>query len=167
MDILHFNMEGIDYGCQLEDVDQILHMASIQPIAHGPDFLAGMFNLGGKLLPVVDLCKMLGHSRDLPPPPTSTHEEVLSPYKQDCRLILVKLAGCDPDDSQAPEKIIAVILDGWQGLRETDQSEFQPCLVSDDERPDFIHNLSLSENKTMQFIQLKYLLNARQQSVLI
>ncbi|HIJ26148.1 MAG TPA: hypothetical protein HPP79_10775, partial [Gammaproteobacteria bacterium] len=75
MEMLLFNIGGDTYGVELSDVDEVLHMPTLRPIPSAPSFLAGVLNLRGELVPVIDLVERLGQMRVTPPPPISSREQ--------------------------------------------------------------------------------------------
>jgi purine-binding chemotaxis protein CheW len=45
------------YGLDIMDVKEIIHLSEITPIPNSPDFVDGIINLRGKIIPIVDLGK--------------------------------------------------------------------------------------------------------------
>lgn len=169
MEILHFSIDDVDYGCDLADIDEILNMATIQAMIQGPDFIAGLINLRGCLLPVIDLSQMLGHHRELPPPPISADEPLLGLYKDNCRLFVIEIDNTESSISPSELKStnrLAVIIDGWMGLKEINDEDEQSSVVEATERLDYIHKLSVSEGSTIQLIRIKQILDSQQLAML-
>ena len=52
-----FNLANEDYGVDIGAVDGIVKMQSITKVPHAPDFVEGITNLRGEVLPVLDLRK--------------------------------------------------------------------------------------------------------------
>jgi purine-binding chemotaxis protein CheW len=48
------------YGIEIHAVESIIPMQPITPVPHAPAYLAGLTNLRGEILPVIDLGKRLG-----------------------------------------------------------------------------------------------------------
>lgn len=170
MEILHFLIDEVDYGCDLADIDEILNMAAIQAVSRGPDFIAGMLNLRGCLLPVIDLSLMLGHHRELPPPPISADEPRLGLYKDNCRLFVVAIDNSESSvNASGPKSTnrLVVIIDGWIGLKEIDEEDQQSSVVEKAERLDYIHELSVSDDSTIQLIRIKQILDSQQLAMLV
>jgi purine-binding chemotaxis protein CheW len=55
-----FNLTNEDYGVDISAVDGIVKMQAITKVPHAPDFVEGITNLRGEVLPVVDLRKRFG-----------------------------------------------------------------------------------------------------------
>ena len=58
-----FLLAGERYGAGIDCVQEILKPRNITPIPHTPDYLAGIINLRGRIVPVVDLRRKLGMPR--------------------------------------------------------------------------------------------------------
>lgn len=52
---LIFQLDSEEYGIALLRIREIIRMRPPAPIPHSPDYLAGVINLRGKIVPVVDL----------------------------------------------------------------------------------------------------------------
>jgi purine-binding chemotaxis protein CheW len=55
-----FNLANEDYGVDIGAVDGIVKMQAITKVPHAPDFVEGITNLRGEVLPVLDLRKRFG-----------------------------------------------------------------------------------------------------------
>lgn len=55
-----FVLAGEHYGVDVADVWEIIRMVNITPLPAAPDFVQGMINLRGKVIPVVDLRERFG-----------------------------------------------------------------------------------------------------------
>lgn len=60
-----FRVEGYLYGISITLLEEIIPMLEIKPIPQSPDFLEGVINLRGEVIPVIDLRKQLGYLRDV------------------------------------------------------------------------------------------------------
>ncbi len=45
------------YGIDIMDVKEIIHLSEITPIPNAPEFVDGVINLRGKIIPIIDLGK--------------------------------------------------------------------------------------------------------------
>ena len=63
---LTFKLENEEYGLQIMKVHEIIGMMNVTRVPRMPDFLRGVINLRGKLIPVVDLRNKfsLPHQKD-------------------------------------------------------------------------------------------------------
>ena len=148
MDILLFKLENELYGIDLLEVDEILNMASLRKIPSAPAIMAGLLNLRGKLLPVVDLLFKLGFIRKEPPPSITENESPLSPYSTDTKLLVTKIE----------EKKVVFIIDGIKQILtiETQISKKENQLGVDS----FLGEMIIQEDgTTIQLIDLKLVLS--------
>lgn len=53
------------FGVSILSVQEIIRMANITPIPNAPDFIEGVINLRGKVIPIVDLKKRLNIKTDV------------------------------------------------------------------------------------------------------
>lgn len=133
MEALFFKLETQAYAVDLDEVSEILDMATLRSMAEAPPFIAGFLNLRGQLLPVVDLSRRLGYIRPEPPPPLSIDESPLSSYRTDTRLLLIAIE----------QKKVLLIIDGLEGIghispqnsqenKESEAGEMDALLIMDD-----------------------------------
>ena len=45
------------YGINIMEVKEIIHLCEITPIPNAPEFIDGVINLRGNIIPIIDLCK--------------------------------------------------------------------------------------------------------------
>jgi purine-binding chemotaxis protein CheW len=57
---LSFSLGGEEYGIGILKVKEIIGMMRITPIPQSPDFVRGVINLRGKVIPVIDLRQRFG-----------------------------------------------------------------------------------------------------------
>jgi len=81
-----FRLEAGQYALPLEHVVEVLRMVAIRPVPEGPAWLAGVINLRGRVLPIMDLRARMG----LPP---------LGP-RLETRIIVTDTAAADAPDQQ-------------------------------------------------------------------
>ena len=55
-----FKIDGQGYALPLESVESVLRMVAITPLHEAPAWVAGVINLQGKVIPVIDLRQRLG-----------------------------------------------------------------------------------------------------------
>lgn len=77
MQLVVFKLNREDYGVSILQVQEIKRMTEITRVPNAPDYLKGVINLRGSVLPVIDLKTRL----DLPP----------AEYTDDTRIIIVKV----------------------------------------------------------------------------
>lgn len=57
---LTFRLEGGEYALDIRDVIEVLSMVALAPMPQAQPWLAGMLNLRGRVMPVIDLRRRLG-----------------------------------------------------------------------------------------------------------
>lgn len=55
--VVVFKLNEQVYGIDIISVQEIIRMASITQLPRTPDFIEGVINLRGQVIPVIDLCK--------------------------------------------------------------------------------------------------------------
>lgn len=55
-----FQLAQQTYGIDIASVFEIIRMEKITKVPRTPDFVEGVINLRGKIIPVIDLCKRFG-----------------------------------------------------------------------------------------------------------
>jgi len=58
--LVTFNLLGEEFGLPILDVREIIRMVEVTPVPHAPNFVEGVINLRGQILPVIDLRKRFG-----------------------------------------------------------------------------------------------------------
>lgn len=76
-----FDLAGEAYGVNIGTVREIIRMQAVTHVPETPDFVEGVINLRGRVIPVVDLRKRFGLA-------TSEHTS-------DSRIVVVDIAGHD------------------------------------------------------------------------
>jgi purine-binding chemotaxis protein CheW len=58
--LVTFQLLGEEFGLPILDVREIIRMTDITPVPQAPEFVEGVINLRGQIIPVVDLRKRFG-----------------------------------------------------------------------------------------------------------
>lgn len=61
---LTFSLDGEEYGIGILKIKEIIGMMEITPVPKTPDFVKGVINLRGKVIPVIDLRLRFGMCED-------------------------------------------------------------------------------------------------------
>lgn len=99
-----FKLGREDYGISILQVQEIKRMTDITRVPHTPDYIKGVINLRGSVLPVLDLKKRL----DLP----------LSEYTDSTRIIIVNVE----------EVIVGIIVDAVSEVMAIDTANIEPTV---------------------------------------
>ncbi len=71
--LLTFKLDDQEYALNIGNVVQVVRMVAVTRPPKAPDYLTGMFNLRGKVIPVIDIRKRCG----LPPKPPDLNTQLL------------------------------------------------------------------------------------------
>ena len=166
MDFLTFNFNNTSYAIPLQDVDEVLMMSAYESIANAPEFIAGMLNLRGDLLPVIDCLERLNIERNT----IAGYENIaLSHFQTTCRILIVNIPITNKQNNACEAVRVAVIIDGWQGLQQIAEQELRTSVLTDKAVAEFIHGISIdatSEHKVRQCINIKKILTANELALL-
>ncbi len=97
-----FKLGRENYGISILQVQEIKRLMDITRVPHSPDYIKGVINLRGSVLPVIDLKKRLA----LPP----------SDYTDDTRIIIVKVE----------EIVVGLIVDGVSEVTSLSSDSIEP-----------------------------------------
>jgi len=149
MELLQFDIADEKYVVALDDVDEILFMASSNPVPASPDFLHGVFNLHGVLLPLIELkYKLQNHQAS----PVIDKQQ----YPDDTRILVVSLKDCR----------IGVITEGWRQLMNIEDHDLHQGVINDDGVPDWVNGIGIGSEGMLQMIRLKQILNTQEQQLI-
>ena len=76
-----FDLADEGYGVDISSVREIIRMQEITRVPRAPDFVEGVINLRGRVIPVVDLRKRFGFT--------------VTDWTKDTRIVVVDIAGQD------------------------------------------------------------------------
>ena len=97
-----FKLGREEYGVSILQVQEIKRITEITRVPHSPDYIKGVMNLRGSVLPVIDLKKRL----NLPP----------QDYTDDTRIIIIKVE----------DVTVGMIVDAVSEVTTIDQSSIEP-----------------------------------------
>lgn len=100
--IVIFQLEDEFYGIDIATVESIIKIPPITKMPHTPDFIEGVTNLRGRVLPVMDLRKRFG---------LSSHVST-----KDSRIVVVSMSGM----------AVGMVVDGVSEVMTVMDSEIEP-----------------------------------------
>ncbi|MFY9114399.1 MAG: chemotaxis protein CheW [Dethiobacteria bacterium] len=62
--LVAFILENEEFAVNIQQVREVLKIARITPLPRSIDFIEGVINLRGEIIPVIDLCKRFGLDRN-------------------------------------------------------------------------------------------------------
>jgi purine-binding chemotaxis protein CheW len=63
LQLVGFKLENEEYGVDILRVKEIIKMIKLTPIPSAPDYIEGVINLRGKIIPVVDIRRKMGMNK--------------------------------------------------------------------------------------------------------
>jgi purine-binding chemotaxis protein CheW len=79
LQLVSFNIENEEFGIDILKVEEIIRIISITKIPNAPEFIEGVINLRGKVIPVIDLRTRLKRAK--------------KPHDNNTRVIVVEVSG--------------------------------------------------------------------------
>ena len=104
---LTFRLQGEEYGLEILKVREIIGLMDITSVPQTPEYVAGVINLRGKVIPVVDLRLKFG----------MPHEE----FTEETCVIVVEMA------SQDGETLVGVIVDAVSEVLDVSGTDIEPA----------------------------------------
>ena len=110
---LTFRLGSCEYGIVIQNVREIIAMHEITPLPQLPDYVQGVINLRGKIIPVVDLRLRLSL-------------EAQAPTRTAC-IVVTEI----PSDDDSGMELIGCTVDGVSDVRDIDPEAVQPVPRTD------------------------------------
>jgi purine-binding chemotaxis protein CheW len=137
---LTFQAGDETFAIEILDVKEIIEIESITKVPMMPSFIAGIINLRGRVVPVVDLSKRLGRR----------HSEI---SKKTC-IVLVEVS--HDDDGQT----VGMMVDEVNEILEINESHTQPPPDFGSDLPtDFIRAMGRVDEKFMILLDVNHVLS--------
>ena len=138
MQVITFEIEEEVYGVDIVTIDEIIPAVKITPVPQAPDFIEGVINLRGAIIPVIDLKKQFGHKREY--------------YTTTNRIIIVNLE----------RRAVGFVVDNISDVKVLEEDEIHPPVVHP-ESAELVHGVAkLEEGKVTQLINMSKLLKKDQ-----
>lgn len=136
--LVTFELFGEIFALPILDVREIIRPTAITPVPQAPNFVEGVINLRGQIIPVVDLRKRFGIAAE-----TST---------DDTRIIVVELGS---------GIVIGLIVDAVREVERipTDTITAPPALVAGSVGAEYIKGISNHEDKMIVHIDMRKVFN--------
>jgi len=137
LQLVSFKIGDEEFGVDILKVQEINRMLEVTRVPNSPDYVEGVINLRGKVIPVVDLRKRLGM-------PTRDHDK-------NTRVIVMELSG----------KVVGFVVDAVSEVLRIPRSVTEPPpSVAASENVDYITAVGKLEDRLLTLLDLeKVLLN--------
>ncbi len=145
-----FNLANEDYGVDIAAVDGIVKMQPITAVPRAPNFIEGITNLRGEVLPVIDLRKRFG----LPPGETSKETRIVNVEMDGIKVGMVVDAVSEvlrvPEEAIEPPSPIIIAGNGDDALAAGGRNTFITGIAKVGERLIILLDLAKVLNPTEQ-----------------
>ncbi|MCX7856679.1 MAG: chemotaxis protein CheW [Deltaproteobacteria bacterium] len=132
LQLVTFKVDNEEFGVDILKVQEINKMMNITKIPNAPEYVEGVINLRGKIVPVVDLRKRLNFPQ--------------RPYDKNTRIIVVELDGM----------ILGFIVDSVSEVLRIPESTVEPppSMISGIDS-DYIEGIGRLDNRLLILLELK------------
>ena len=146
--MLLFYVGGDRYALDTKRVIEVIPRVTLKKVYHAPEYIAGLFNYRGCLVPVIDFCHLING--------TPSH-----PYLS-TRIILINCQGSNQSQPQSPNEGSITRILGLMAERVTDtlnksEREFINPGIKVEDSP-YLGEMITDEQGMIQFLQVENLL---------
>lgn len=143
---LTFILAGEEYGVEILKVQEIKGWDAATPIPNTPDYILGVLNLRGAVVPIVDLRKRF----DM--------ESI--PYGATTVVIVVKMRNEDQ------ERTVGLVVDAVADVYRLESGEIQPPPdMGGAVHTEFVHGLATVEEKMVILLEIDRLIDFREENI--
>ncbi|MGI9953334.1 chemotaxis protein CheW [Moorellaceae bacterium AZ2] len=137
-----FDLAGELYGLDIFDVREIIKDTPVTKIPRAPDFVEGVVNLRGKLIPVIDLKKRFGLEK--------------GERTKEARIIIADIS----------EQEAGLVVDSVKEVATVDESSIEPAPAVTTVNAAFVEGLARTDDKLIIIIKLDLLLKIEEKEML-
>lgn len=131
-EIVSFRLSEQDFCIDIMNIREIRGWTPPTPLPHSPDYVRGLINLRGSVLPIVDLSRRLG---------LATREAT----SRDVIIVVM-----------ADDQLIGLVVDGVSDILTVKQEEFQPTpSVGTDNAQGYVQGIMAVEGRMIRLLDLK------------
>lgn len=143
LQLVTFKLGNETYGIDIMDVKEIVSLCEIRPIPGAPSYVAGIMNLRGVVIPIIDLHKRF----QLEKPKLSEDEELLSGY------IIINIDGVK----------IGIIIDKVSRVLNVEAAEIQaPPQMMSGIGSEYIRGVIHIEEEYLIFLDIRRIFNSQE-----
>ncbi len=140
LQLVSFVIDKEEYGIDILNVQEIIRSVEISRVPNAPEFVDGVINLRGKIVPVLDLRKRFG--------------KPARPKDKDTRIIVIELG----------DKVVGFIVDKMKEVIRIPQSIIEaPPELSLDVNTKYITGIAKLEDRILVLLDLVQLLDGNEQ----
>jgi chemotaxis-related protein WspB len=136
--VLQFRVGGDYFGLEGKTIIEVAPLVTLRKIPHAADYIAGLFNYRGRLVPVIDLSALM--------------TAVPSRPLMSTRIVLVNY-----EVSPVVSRVLGLIAEGATEVISCDESRMQPPQIAIEAAP-YLGKIWVDEKKSLQLIDLHKIL---------
>ena len=103
-EVVTFSVSGQVYAVEIVSIEEIIPLLEVEKVPKGPEFLEGLINLRGEIIPVVNLEAQLGYGR--------------KPDTAETRILISKCGG----------RKIGILVNGVREIISLDRESLKPAI---------------------------------------
>jgi purine-binding chemotaxis protein CheW len=131
-EIVSFRLSEQDFCIDIMNIREIRGWTPPTPLPHSPDYVRGLINLRGSVLPIVDLSRRLG---------LSTREAT----SRDVIIVVM-----------VDDQLIGLVVDGVSDILTVKQDEFQPTpSIGSDTAQGYVQGIMAIDGRMIRLLDLK------------
>jgi chemotaxis-related protein WspB len=135
------------YALESRHVVEVVPLVALKKLHHAPDYVAGLFNYRSRIVPVIDLCKLLRGN------PCRAHLST--------RIVLVNYL-----DSDRTPHLLALMAERVTETLNKSDTEFVDLEIAVDAAP-YMGKIITDEQGMIQCVRVEYLLPSSQQAYIL
>lgn len=141
---LTFQLQNEFYGVQIGSVREINRVGEITPVPKTPDFVKGVMNLRGKIIPVINLRVKFGMKEES--------------YTRDTCIIVI-----DSDIGQ-----VGMIVDAVKEVVDLNENQIEPApRLGNEQSHSFVRGMGKAENRVIILVDIVSAFSAEQMDQLV
>ncbi|MEH1790143.1 MAG: chemotaxis protein CheW [Nostoc sp.] len=145
--MLLLNIGNERYAIESRQVVEVIPLVMLKTLPHQPEYITGVFNYRGRIVPVIDLCQLMRGK------PSS---EYLS-----TRIVLVNYWGSNNTELKAPY-ILGLMTEQVIETLHQSESKFADSNIQIDTAP-YLGKMIVDDQGMIQCLRIEYLLSEAQQ----
>lgn len=142
LQLVVFRLAKEEYGLPITKVQEINRLVPITKLPQAPNFMEGIINLRGRIIPIIDLRKRF--------------QLAVSDYSEENRIIVVEVNG----------QVVGIIVDAVTEVIRLPQAGIEPpppAFVLDTE---YIHGVGKLENRLLILLNIDRILTSQEEIIL-
>lgn len=138
-----FNLDSEEYGIRISKIQEVIETIPVVPVPDTPDFMKGVINLRGRVIPVIDFRIKLGLK-------TVNHTERVC-------IIIIDTEG----------KLIGITVDSITGVSNIKGRDIDDMPITGSKlKTDYIFGLAKTEGRIKLLLDIEYFLNSQKTDIL-